>query len=392
MKKQSEKAKEPVRLREKKLANGNVSLYLDYYRDGVRSKEYLKLYLIPKKDAASKVQNEETLRTANAIKAQRVVALQNNEHGFSNSGQRAKINFIDYLEQQAVRYEAAGSRAYARTVRNTIVHLQRYGGREGVPLGKVNKPYLLGFIDYLNGNSSKYYVTAKNGRKTRKPLSLAARYLYFNCVVIALNKAVSDDLIASNPAHRIPPSERPKNVQGTREYLTLDEVKMLIATPCKYPELKQAFLFSCFCGLRMSDIRRLRWQDIRATKDGGLQVEVVQQKTGEPIYVPLSENARQWLPDSGCSGDGDRVFILPHVSTIEKYLAVWGKEAGVEKHLTYHVSRHTNATLMIAYGADLYTVSKLLGHTSVKTTAIYAKIMDENKRKTVNLIPEISIE
>lgn len=57
--------------------------------------------------------------------------------------------------------------------------------------------------------------------------------------------------------------------------------------------------------------------------------------------------------------------------------------------ILFHVARHTNATLMLYFGGDIYTVSKLLGHTSVKTTQVYAKIVDENKRKTVNLIPNI---
>ena len=385
------KAKEPIRLRGKKLSNGNTSLFLDIYRDGRRSKEYLKLYLIPGKDAASKLQNEETLRTANAIKAQRVVAMQNNEHGFANPGLRAKVNFLDYLEHQAQRYKEAGSRAYARTVRNTIIHLTRYAG-ENITIGHVDKKYLSGFIDYLNGASSKYYHTDKDGTTRRRTLSQASRALYFNAVVIALNRAVKDDIIPSNPAHKIPEADRPKEGQATKEYLTLDEVQKLEATPCKYPELKRAFLFSCFCGLRMSDVRRLRWQDIHTTADGQKQVETVQQKTGEPIYIPLSNNALRYLPDDSRSTEQDRIFILPHVSTIEKYLSVWGKNAGITKHLTYHVSRHTNATLMLTYGADIYTVSKLLGHTNVKTTAVYAKIVDENKRKAVNLIPDIKTQ
>ena len=302
-----------------------------------------------------------------------------------------KINFLDYLEHQAQRYEEAGSRAYARTVRNTIIHLTRYAG-ENITIGHVDKKYLSGFIDYLNGASSKYYHTDKEGTTRRRTLSQASRALYFNAVVIALNRAVKDDIIPSNPAHKIPEADRPKEGQATKEYLTLDEVQKLEATPCKYPELKRAFLFSCFCGLRMSDVRRLRWQDIHTTADGQKQVETVQQKTGEPIYIPLSNNALRYLPDDSRSTEQDRIFILPHVSTIEKYLSVWGKNAGITKHLTYHVSRHTNATLMLTYGADIYTVSKLLGHTNVKTTAVYAKIVDENKRKAVNLIPDIKTQ
>ena len=81
MKQKTLKTKEPIRIRFKTLRNGNKSIYLDYYKDGNREYEFLKLYLIPEKTASAKIQNDETLRTANAIKAQRVIALQNQEHG-----------------------------------------------------------------------------------------------------------------------------------------------------------------------------------------------------------------------------------------------------------------------------------------------------------------------
>lgn len=375
----STKAKEPIRLRTKKLSNGNLSLYLDVYRDGKREYEFLKLYLIPEKTKADKAQNEETLRTANAIKAQKVVAMQNEEHGFS-VGSKSKVSFIAYMEAQAEMYDERGSKAYACSVRNSIYHLKKYKG-EAITLKQVDKAYLLGYIDFLNTTGGRY----------NKPLSEAAKSLYFDVVVIALNKAVKDELLPMNPAHKIAYKDRPQQGEATKQYLTFDEVKALIATPCKYDVVKQAFLFACFCGLRYSDIKGLEWGKIQETTQGEMQLEIKQQKTKEPLYLPLSPNALQWLPERGDAKDGDKVFDLPHVSTVEKFLPRWAKDAGVNKHVTFHVSRHTNATLMLSFGADIYTVSKLLGHTNVKTTQIYAKIVDENKRKAVNLIPEITI-
>lgn len=114
----STKAKEPIRLRTKKLSNGNLSIYLDIYRDGKREYEFLKLYLIPEKTKSDKNQNEETLRTANAIKAQRVVALQNEEHGFIVNS-KSKTNFLEYMEAQAFSYEERGSNAYAHSLSET---------------------------------------------------------------------------------------------------------------------------------------------------------------------------------------------------------------------------------------------------------------------------------
>lgn len=389
MKRKAVKAKEPIRIRFKELANGNKSIYLDYYKDGKREYEFLKLYIIPEKNASAKIQNEETLRTANAIKAQRVVSLQNGQHGFSNSGIKGRTNFISYLRLQAEKYDEKGSKAYATSVRNTIVHLIRYKG-EKVQMKNVDKKYLLGYIEYLNGEASKYFE--EDGKeKKRKKISDASKALYWGVVVTALKRAVKDDIIASNPADKISKQDKPKEGKSTKVYLTLDEVKALANTPCKYPDLKNAFLFCCFCALRMCDARRLKWASIKKTSDGGKQIELVQQKTGEPVYIPLSDNALQWLPSKGKKKDTDNVFDLPHVSTIEKWLGHWGEAAEVKKHLTYHVSRHTFATLTLAYGADLYTVSKLMGHSNIQTTQIYAKIVDENKRKAVELIPKLNI-
>ena len=249
MKKQlSKNATEPIRIRRKKLSNGSVSLYLDIYRNGKREYEFLKLYLIPEKTPFDKQQNAETLKTANAIKAQRVIALQNEEYGF-NVSSKAKINFIDYMVSQSQYYDEKGSTAYATSVRNSIYHLRKYRG-ESILLSQVDKSYLLGYIDFLNTTGGRY----------NKKLSEAAKALYFDVVVIALNKAVKDELLPANPAHKISYKDRPQAGESTKVYLTLDEVKALATTECKYPQLKKAFLFACFCGLRYSDIKNLMWK------------------------------------------------------------------------------------------------------------------------------------
>lgn len=377
--KASYRAKEPIRLRTKNLSNGNKSIYLDFYREGKREYEFLKLYLIPEETKADKQQNEETLRTANAIKAQKIIALQNEEHGFTVSN-KAKVDFIQYMRGQAESYDDKGSNAYAVTVRNTIYHLKQYKG-EDITLKQVDKSYLLGFIDFLN----------KTGGRYGKPLSEAAKALYFDVVVIALNKAVKDDIIPFNPAHKIDAQLKPKQGEATRQYLTMDEVRAMASTHCKYDHVKRAFMFACFCGLRYSDIKGLTWGKVHKVGSGVYQVEIKQQKTGETLYLPLSDNAFGWLPNKGRAKSTDKVFDLPHVCTTEKWLALWAADAGIKKHVTFHVARHTNATLMLTYGADIYTVSKLLGHTNVKTTQVYAKIVDENKRKAVNLIPDINL-
>lgn len=185
------------------------------------------------------------------------------------------------------------------------------------------------------------------------------------------------------------PDERPQTTPTQREYLTASEVAALIATPTAHTDTKTAFLFCCFCGLRFSDMIKLTWADIRTLSDGTKQAEIKQQKTATPLYLPLSDNALKWLPKraEGVADDAP-IFRQIHYTRYNKQLAEWVKAAKIAKRVTWHISRHTYATMLLTYGADIYTTSKLLGHTDVKTTQIYAKVIDANKRAAVNLIPD----
>jgi len=160
-----------------------------------------------------------------------------------------------------------------------------------------------------------------------------------------------------------------------------------MATPCRYDIVKRAFLFSCFTGLRYSDIKSLLWSEIRKAADGRtLFLEHPQVKTRKIVTVPLSEEALKWMPKQ--QKDKEHVFHQLQIisTTVEVILGEWMKEAGIEKHITYHCSRHTAATMLLTLGADLYTVSKILGHSSIKMTEVYAKIVDKKKLETVNLV------
>ena len=207
---------------------------------------------------------------------------------------------------------------------------------------------------------------------------------------IALNVAVSENLIAKNPCKELSSDDKPKQRQGEREYLTMEELKILIDTPCDQTEqlTKNAFLFSCFTGLRYIDIEQLKWKNIVKIDDDNYQIQLNQQKTKNLVVIPLADNAIRWLPDFNGNKD-DHVFDIDNYYNLQLRLKRIIQRTGLTKKITFHVGRHTYATLLLYYGADLYTVSKLLGHKSVKTTQIYAKVMDETKRVAVNLIPNI---
>ena len=386
--KQTVKLKEPVRIRFKQLSNGNQSIYLDYYTGdvirkenyvgGKRKYEFLKLYLIPERTREDKAKNEVTLALAKAIQSKRIVEVQNDAHGFQNTN-KSRVNLLDYLENIGKQSAEQGSRNYARTVLNTVRALKLFRG-DYIAFRDVDKEFLSEFTDYLRQmpKASKYGVLKTGGR-----LSNNSVVSYYGTLRTAINRAYKEGIITVNPTKEFDFASKVRQEPSRREYLTIDELKTLINTECRHEIVKRAFLFSCLCGLRVSDIRKLRWCDLQRS-GGRVRIEITMQKTKEPIYLPLSNEALKWMPEREDKAADDPVFNLP--SNINQYLRPWAEAAGITKRFTFHTARHTFATMMLTLGADLYTVSKLLGHTSVRMTQVYAKIINQKKDEAVNLV------
>ena len=383
--------KEPVKLRYKALKDGNQSIYLDCYVNGIREYKFLSLYLRPETSRENKLWNREQLRLANAIKAQYIIDIQNGEYGFKDRNRSRKLNFITYCEEMAAEYEANGQNSCAVLMRSAIKRMTDYKGKN-ITFNHIDKDFLIGFIEYLNSDIRDFDKAAKDKNRKPKPLSNGYKEALFARIMVALNKAERDGIILKNPGKDIDRKLKPHSEQKTRCYLTLEEIQRIIETKYKPDnDIKPAFLFCCFSGLRYSDVSKLTWKEITVSQDGYAQIETTMQKTGKSITIPLSDNALKWLPEREGSLPESRIFYkLPdQVNNADVRLRTLIKKAGISKHVTFHVARHSFATLTLTYGADLYTVSKLLGHANIRTTQVYAKIVDESKRRAVNLIPKL---
>ena len=371
------KLKEPVKIRFKELADGSKSIYLDIYKDGVRRYEFLKLYIHPGKSEAIRRRNAATLAAAEAIKSQRVIELTNNQAGIPNTGLRSKMLLADWMQEFYESQIRKGVKGQKLLLSATKV-LKQYAPK--ARMRDVNKEFCLGYIDFL-----------RNTYKTRfgKPLTPYGAISYFGFLRTALNAAVRAQVIVENPINRITQNDKIKMPESQRVYLTIDEVKMMIATPCQKDIVRRAFLFACYCGMRLSDVSSLRWKDL--SKDGDQwRASIVMRKTSAPLYLPLSNQALKWMPERGDAGDDDLVFAtLPREASVLPVIKKWAKDAGIAKNVNFHTSRHTFATMLLTLGADIYTVSKLLGHTNVKTTQIYAKIVNKKKDDAVSLVDNI---
>lgn len=370
--KRNSKSKEPVRIRFKKLANGSVSVYLAINVNGRRTYDYLRLYLVPETDQTAKLQNRQTMEAVYAIKAQRILQITNGAAGIKKD-LRNKMRLVDWLKIYQDRQVNKGKRGAKRWVRTMIFVIEGYDGGKDATLADIDLQWLTDFMIYLMND----YVTYKKTKLTNGTVDN-----YLRCLKAAFNVAVEEGIMPTNPMLALDRSHL-KGTTYEREFLSVEEVKKLIDTPCRRPDIKGAFLFSCFCGLRISDVRSLQWKHV-VTAGEKMYLKITQFKTRRPLSIPLSRQALRWMPERG--GAGEDEYIFPPLSKNMTVLDDWAKEAGINKHITFHVSRHTFATMELTMGADIYTTSKLLGHTSVATTQIYAKVINSKKEEAVSLL------
>lgn len=382
------KIKEPVKVRIKPLKDGNRSVYLDIYWKGVRKYEYLKLYLIPETTPLAKQENKETLAIAERIKAERIKALRG--HGVEDwetvkKGSMLLKSWLDKFCQGGVGVKESSLHP-RKMMANAVNKYLSSSHRNQITLEEVDADFCRDFIKFLRSFSNSNY---KHGKPEDHVISINTAQSYQGQFSTALSKAVRAEIIPYNPMDKLEASERIQRKEGSKEYLTIEEVQKLMVTDCYRSVVKQAFLFACFTGLRISDIYKITPMHIFKTPDGkGEYIDMEMRKTEKQVVVPLSKEAKKWLPKS--KGIDIPYFDLPTTpSVIGRALRKWAEAAGIEKHISFHSSRHTFGTMMLTLGADLYTTSKLMGHSNVQVTEVYAKIVDKKKEEAINLIDNL---
>ena len=358
-----------VKLRQR-VKNNKTTLYLDIYDRGKRQLEYLRLYLIdnPKTREERKF-NKETLELAENIRARRQLELQSGVYGFEKED-RKEASFLAYFGMLTnKRLDSEGNHG---NWNSTLLYLKKWE-KGDIQFKNLDSMWLDDLKHYL-----VHEVQKKNGEK----LSQNSCTSYFNKVKAALRQAVKDEIIKVNPAENV---EGIKEAETQREFLTLDELKKVLEAKCDIEILKNAFIFGCLTGLRFSDIQKLTWGELHHSEENGYYLRFKQQKTKGQETLPISEDAVSFMGQKG--EYAQPVFTdLTYSDYNNSKIREWMIRAGIEKHITFHSSRHTYATLQLTLGTDIYTVSKLLGHKHLKTTEVYAKIIDQKKMEAANRI------
>ena len=283
---------------------------------------------------------------------------------------REQIEVLPYIREAIKKRQATLTSGTMRVWANFLTKYQEFEGKNRLHFGDMNRVKVEEFTAFIaNYQSKKVGKLAANSQKSM-----------IRCFQAVLNEAWKDEIITFNPNHAV---EMPKGEQKQKEFLTLPELQALYAADCKNDTVKRISLFSALTGLRHSDCVALRWENITGGKSPS--IKFTQQKTKALVYLPISAEALELCGKR--KNENDVIFDGVHNSQFcNTIIEEWVKKAGITKDITFHCFRHTFATLQLTQGTDIYTVSKMLGHADVKTTQIYAQIVDEKKQKAANAI------
>lgn len=268
------------------------------------------------------------------------------------------------------------------SILSMLKHLETFGGSD-IPLKKVDVETIKQFIDYLRSAHDLH----KNMKAPGK-LSDSTIYLKVNILKSVLREAVRQGLLDQNPFDRLTGSYRIHPHYKEKETLTMEDLITLKQTPCKTPQLKEAVLLSCLTGLRKSDILSLNHDDIIEI-EGTPYIYKKIRKTQRWHKVPLSDLTYQIVQqlEKDCQEPGGDFFSQLSSHHLNEHLEEWLSACHITcKHFTFHCLRHTCASLLLAQGTDLYTISTLLGHRNISTTQRYMHISEKKLASATHLL------
>lgn len=348
-----------------------------------RTTETKKTYK-PKRDANGIIQCRSTADQEVCIYADNVRKLRqrefdnqalftDRENELAEQQEKSNCNFIEYFEQLIQKRQKKSSRSVTINWTRVCKLFKAFAKSDTFAFSQINMKLIEDFKNFLleaprDGN--------KKGDITQNTASN-----YFSTFKTVLKQAFVDGYLTIDLSAK---TKRIRKLDTRRETLTLEEINLLVNTECDKPIIKQGALFSLLTGLRHCDVKKLRWGELQKIGDK-YRLNFTQQKTKGVEYMPISEQAYKLCGEP--KQPEQLVFAdLPDITKISPSLKKWIKAAGINRNITFHCFRHTFATLQLTHGTDIYTVSKMLGHTDIKTTQIYAHIVDQKKEAAANAI------
>ena len=376
------------------LQNGSLSLQLYYYlgrnkitnSDGsisekkIRRQEKLNLYLNPKaRTPKEKLNNQETLRVAYATRDEENLKLKEEREGYKFRRDR-QINLLNLYEEYANSSKLKSKRtiilAYNR-LKSFLSDTPKYNiYSQNLTAQQLDKELVKDFVSYLQD------ISEGEGASTSY-----ARFKTF--IKFCVDKEVLTKNVCAGISIKIDRNKLSKEV------LSEEELYRLATTHYRFEnnEIRRAFLFCCFTGLRFCDVKDLTFKNIdyehrtlrfeqNKTKGHSVSSEVVNNNITDDLLILIGKPKEKIT---------EHIFNLPSANACNKDLKHWTKRAGIDKKITWHCARHTFATLLLSKGNDIKTTATLLGHSGLKYIDRYTRALDENKIKAMNSLPKLNL-
>lgn len=405
------KTKDNPRLEQRVMADGRISLYLEYYlgrqsdpvldeagepvlyESGkmagtpkykvkhIRSKESLNLFLVANpKTPFDRNQNRETLQLAKKIRFEKEQELLEKREGFRLKKDR-QIDFLQYFQTYIDNYTK-------KDVRMLRIALQRFKDflndtpeytrfAKGIKSEQMDKDMMIAFTEYLQSRS--------------KGEGAKSIYQRFKKVI---KYAIDHDDMTKNPCNGV--SIKIDDQILRKDVLSLDEERKLISTHYngENPNIRRAFILCLYCGLRFCDVKDLTFANVDYSNR---LLKFEQNKTkghsaNSGVVIPLNDGLLKLIGEpTDEQSKNSLIFPLPSYEMCSKAVKRWVKRAGIEKHISWHCARHSFAVNILNEGANIKTVASLLGHSGLKHTEKYTRAVDDLKQKAINSLPELDI-
>lgn len=343
-----------IRVRKTKIG---YSAFLDYYR---RNKHEYYFFSNAQKLTGQRELIQEDIELMDFIRQFRDTKereLKENPENFVLNFESKDADFVAYFEEiknQKKRPQYQGA----------LKHLKEFLKNKSIRFSELNPRFFEKFRDYL-----------------LTQMSNNTALVYLDVLRAALNIAIKDKIIKINPMGDV----RLKEEQTEIEFLNDAEINEILKLDTKHKDVKNGFLFSCFTGLRLSDMMSLTYDRI---KDGNVYFR--QQKTNKWEFLPLSTDAQMIIDEQKKEyPNSEKVFNINSKTNLQKKLKLILADAGIKKSIHYHCSRHSFALRLLNNGVGIYQVSKLLGHSDVKITQVYLKFVPEEKKREIDKLPSL---
>lgn len=400
MAKLENKSKDNPRLEQRLMADGQISLYLEYYlgrasepvldefgepvlyESGkmagqpkyrvkhIRRKESLNLYLVASpRTPIDREHNKQVLKLAKKIREEREQELLESNNGYRLKKDR-QINFLDYFQTYIDNYTNKDIRvlnmAFNR-FKDFLAHTPEYTKyTNGIKPELLNKDMMVDFTDYLKHRS--------------KGTGALTIYKRFKKVILY---AVEHNIIKNNPCKNVS-IKADENILK-KDWLSMDEIEQLMKTHIKNqnPNIRKAFILCLYTGMRFCDVKDLTFGNIDYSNK---LLKFEQNKTkglssNSGVVIPLNDALLRLIGEPTEEQDKSSiVFPLPSHTMCLKSLKRWVKEAGINKHITWHCARHSFAVNILNNGANIKTVASLLGHSGLSQTEKYTRAVDSLKK------------